>query len=58
MMYAEAAYFDGAHVKHIADYYEEQRLKRLSRCATLAARRGGSQIRTTAPLSAKNNRNH
>lgn len=28
MIYAEAAYFDGAHVQHIADYYERQRLAR------------------------------
>ena len=27
--YAEAAYFDGAHVQHIADWLEHKRLKRL-----------------------------
>lgn len=28
MLYSEAAYFDGAHVQHIADYYEQLRLRR------------------------------
>ena len=28
VIYAEAAYFDGYHVQHIADYYERQRLAR------------------------------
>lgn len=28
MIYAEAAYFDGAHVQHIADYEEFQRIER------------------------------
>ncbi|WLJ71085.1 hypothetical protein [Sphingomonas phage Kimi] len=37
MLYAEAAYFDGAHVQHIADYYEEQRIKRLRNNARKAA---------------------
>lgn len=30
MIYAEAAYFDGYAVQHIADYYEHLRLKRLA----------------------------
>lgn len=29
MLYSEAAYFDGAHVQHIADYQEHQRLERI-----------------------------
>ena len=29
MIYPEAAYFDGAHVQHIADYQEHQRLDRI-----------------------------
>lgn len=29
MLYSEAAYFDGAHVQHIAEYYEQKRLKRI-----------------------------
>lgn len=29
MLYSEAAYFDGAHVKHIADYYEHKRIARI-----------------------------
>lgn len=28
MIYAEAAYFDGAHVQHIADYQAEQMRRR------------------------------
>lgn len=31
MLYAEAAYFDGAHVQHIADWQEHHRLLRLHR---------------------------
>jgi hypothetical protein len=30
MIYSEAAYFDGAHVAHIAAWYERQRLKRIA----------------------------
>lgn len=43
MIYAEAAYFDGAHVQHIADYYERERLRTARRRAAKAAerRRGG-----------------
>lgn len=33
MLYSEAAYFDGAHVQHIADYYEHLRIKRLRKQA-------------------------
>ena len=33
MIYAEAAFFDGAHVQHIADYQERQRLARAKRRA-------------------------
>lgn len=29
MIYSEAAYFDGAHVQHIADYYEVKRIERI-----------------------------
>jgi hypothetical protein len=29
MLYSEAAYFDGAHVAHIAAYYEHLRLQRI-----------------------------
>lgn len=46
MIYAEAAYFDGAHVQHIADYFEQQRLKRLRRdAARMVERRRGSRAR-------------
>jgi hypothetical protein len=31
MIYAEAAYFDGHHVAHIAAWQEHQRLKRIAR---------------------------
>lgn len=31
MNYAEAAYFDGAHVALIAAWYERQRLERIAR---------------------------
>lgn len=31
MLYAEAAYFDGYHVAHIAAYYEVQRLKAIDK---------------------------
>lgn len=33
MLYAEAAYFDGAHVQHIADYQAEQTRRRRQRQA-------------------------
>lgn len=39
--YAEAAYFDGAHVQHIADWQEHRRLVRLREQAVRAARRTG-----------------
>lgn len=39
MLYSEAAYFDGAAVQHIADYYEHLRLQRLAREAVAAHRR-------------------
>lgn len=35
--YAEAAYFDGHHVQHIADYQEHQRLERAREQARRAA---------------------
>lgn len=38
MMYAEAAYFDGAHVQHIADYYEQKRLQRIRKDAAKCVR--------------------
>lgn len=37
--YSEAAYFDGFHVQHIADYLEQKRLARIDREARAAARR-------------------
>lgn len=46
MLYAEAAYFDGAHVAHIAAYFEHLRLKRLRAQARLTIeRRTGSRAR-------------
>lgn len=33
MVYAEAAFFDGAHVQHIADYLEAKRFQRVTRIA-------------------------
>lgn len=33
MLYSEAAYFDGAHVQHIADYQEHQRIERIHKTA-------------------------
>lgn len=46
MIYAEAAYFDGAHVAHIADWEEHRRLQRLRAQARLAIeRRTGSRAR-------------
>lgn len=53
MIYAEAAYFDGAHVQHIADYQEQQRLKRLRReAARMVERRRGSRARASAVCAA------
>lgn len=44
MLYSEAAYFDGAHVQHIADYYEQKRLQRLRNDARrMIDRRRGSR---------------
>lgn len=37
--YSEAAYFDGYHVQHIADYFEHKRLSRLHKNARDAYRR-------------------
>lgn len=31
MSYAEASYFDGAHFQHIADYFEQKRLKAIDK---------------------------
>lgn len=46
MLYSEAAYFDGAHVAHIAAYYDHLRLKRLRAQARLVIeRRTGSRAR-------------
>jgi len=39
MLYAEAAYFDGVPVAHVAAYYEHLRLQRLAREAVAAHRR-------------------
>lgn len=33
MVYAEASYFDGAAVQHIADYYDHRRVTRLTRAS-------------------------
>jgi hypothetical protein len=46
-MYAELTYFDGAHFKHIADYHEHLRVKRLHKQACQAMQRGsrGSSAR-------------
>lgn len=40
MIYSEAAYYDGAHVQHIADYYERLRLKRIREQMNAAYNRG------------------
>lgn len=40
MLYSEAAYFDGAHVQHIADYYEQLRLRRRIEQSRKAMRHG------------------
>lgn len=50
--YAEAAYFDGYHVQHIADYYERKRLDRAhEQCRQLARRRQSppSSLRLASP---------
>lgn len=39
MLYAEAAYFDGAHVAHIAAYYDHLRFARITRQAREAVER-------------------
>lgn len=41
MIYAEAAYFDGAHVQHIAAYYERQRVARGKATSQKLAERAG-----------------
>ena len=41
MIYAEAAYFDGAHVQHIADYQEHQRVARLKATSRKLAEQAG-----------------
>lgn len=38
MLYSEAAYFDGAHVQHIADYYEVKRLERIRKANAVLVR--------------------
>lgn len=51
MIYAEAAYFDNAHVQHIADYEEHRRLQRLRKNAQKCIereRRSGSRARRAA----------
>lgn len=46
MLYAEAAYFDGVPVAHVAAYYEHLRLQRLRAQARLVIeRRTGSRAR-------------
>ena len=46
MIYSEAAYFDGAHVAHIAAWEDHQRLQRLRAQARLVIeRRTGSRAR-------------
>lgn len=50
MLYSEAAYFDGAHVQHIADYQEHQRLERIRKAnrklveQRMRERRSGSRF--------------
>jgi hypothetical protein len=39
MIYSEAAYFDGAHVAHIAAWYEHKRLERIRDQARAAIRK-------------------
>ncbi len=46
MLYAEAAYFDGAHVQHIADYHEHLRLERLRQ----QARKRGNLLFRSGPI--------
>lgn len=36
--YSEASYFDGYHFQHIADFQEEQRLRRIRKSAQQAVR--------------------
>lgn len=48
MLYAEAAYFDGAHVAHIAAYHEHLRLQHIRAQARLVIERrtrSGSRAR-------------
>lgn len=49
MLYAEAAYFDGAHVQHIADWQEHKRLQRIRaearKCVEMDRRRNGRALR-------------
>ncbi len=40
MLYSEAAYFDGAAVQHIADYYEKRRIDRIRATRRKALDRG------------------
>lgn len=50
MLYAEAAYFDGAHVQHIADYQVEQTRRRRQRQALDAVARYRNRYPATAGL--------
>lgn len=45
MLYSEAAYYDGAHVQHIADYYEQERLRRRLEQSRKAMRYGIAKLR-------------
>jgi len=58
MIYAEAAYFEGMHVAHVAAWVEHRRLDRIDRrCArrSSAIRRSSARTRHwTAPTSSGN----
>lgn len=48
MIYAEAAYFDGNHCQHVADYHEARRLARkrdeAQKAARMIERRRGGRV--------------
>jgi hypothetical protein len=50
MIYAEAAYFDGVHVAHIAAWKDYDRLRRILRAVSANPRCGKSPIELS-PLS-------
>lgn len=49
MLYSEAAYFDGAHVKHIADFYEHKRIARIKEKNMTYRRRSWKGVMRPAP---------